>query len=113
MLRLSGGMRVNQAIERRVLLAADYIASSGATVRQAARVLGVSKSTVHKDLQTRLPQLSAPLAREVAAVLGKNKAERHLRGGEATRKRYARLREAHEQGAGRAPSEYASGADRE
>ena len=84
---------MNQAIERRVLLAADYIASSGATVRQAARVLGVSKSTVHKDLQTRLPLLSAPLSREVAAVLGRNKAERHLRGGEATRRRYARARE--------------------
>ena len=86
-------MRVNQAIERRVLLAADYIASSGATVRQAARVLGVSKSTVHKDLQTRLPQLSAPLFEEVAAVLHKNKAERHLRGGEATRRKYSELRE--------------------
>ena len=86
-------MRVNQTIERRVLQEADYIASTGATVRPAARVLGVSKSTVHKDLQTRLPLLSAPRAREVAAVLGRNKAERHLRGGEATRRRYARARE--------------------
>ena len=70
---------MNQAIERRVLLAADYIASSGATVRQAARVLGVSKSTVHKDLQTRLPQLSAPLFEEVAAVLHKNSRSRIFR----------------------------------
>jgi len=85
-------MRVNQAIERRVLKAADYIASTGATVRQAARVLGVSKSTVHKDLQTRLPQLSGALAREVNAVLRRNKAERHLRGGEATKRRYARMK---------------------
>ncbi len=85
-------MRVNQAIERRVLKAADYIASTGATVRQAARVLGVSKSTVHKDLQTRLPQLSGALAQEVGAVLSRNKAERHLRGGEATRRRYARMK---------------------
>jgi len=85
-------MRVNQAIERRVLKAAEYIASTGATVRQAARVLGVSKSTVHKDLQTRLPQLSGALAREVNAVLSRNKAERHLRGGEATRRRYARMK---------------------
>ncbi len=85
-------MRVNQAIERRVLRAADYIASTGATVRQAARVLGVSKSTVHKDLQTRLPQLSGALAKEVGAVLSRNKAERHLRGGEATRRRYARMK---------------------
>ncbi|MDO5378817.1 MAG: sporulation transcriptional regulator SpoIIID [Clostridia bacterium] len=83
---------MNQAIERRVLKAAEYIASTGATVRQAARVLGVSKSTVHKDLQTRLPQLSGALAREVNAVLSRNKAERHLRGGEATRRRYARMK---------------------
>ena len=85
-------MRVNQAIERRVLKAAEYIAGSGATVRQAARVLGVSKSTVHKDMELRLPQLSDPLSREVAAVFARNKAERHLRGGEATKRRYASLR---------------------
>ena len=85
-------MRVNQAIERRVLLEAEYIAKHGATVRRTARALGVSKSTVHKDMETRLPQLSRPLAREVAQVFARNKAERHLRGGEATRKRYARLR---------------------
>ena len=82
-------MRLNQAIERRVLMAAEYIAATGATVRQTARKLGVSKSTVHKDMETRLKQLSGPLAKEVAAVFAKNKAERHLRGGEATRMRYA------------------------
>ena len=86
-------MRVNQAIERRVIAAAEYIATTGATVRAAARVLGVSKSTVHKDMETRLAQLSEPLYREVAAVFARNKAQRHLRGGEATRRRYARLRE--------------------
>ena len=84
---------MNQAIERRVLKAAEYIASNGATVRQAARVLGVSKSTVHKDMELRLPQLSGALAREVNAVFARNKAERHLRGGEATRKRYANLKQ--------------------
>ena len=62
-------------------------------MRAAARVLGVSKSTVHKDMETRLAQLSEPLYREVAAVFARNKAQRHLRGGEATRRRYARLRE--------------------
>ena len=82
---------MNQAIERRVLTAAEYIVKNGATVRQAARVLGVSKSTVHKDMEKRLPGLSAPLFREVSAVFARNKAERHLRGGEATRRRYARL----------------------
>lgn len=86
-------MRVNQAIERRVLQAADYIVANGATVRQAARVLGVSKSTVHKDMELRLPQLSGALAREVTAVFARNKAERHLRGGEATRRRYAQIRD--------------------
>ena len=83
---------MNQAIERRVLKAAEYIAQSGATVRQAARVLGVSKSTVHKDMELRLPQLSGALACEVSAVFARNKAERHLRGGEATKRRYASLR---------------------
>ena len=85
-------MRLNQAIEKRVLKAAEYIAQHGATVRQTARAFGISKSTVHKDMETRLPQLSSALSREVAQVFAKNKAERHLRGGEATRKRYARLR---------------------
>ena len=85
-------MRVKAAIEKRVLAAAEYIAETGATVRQTARMLGVSKSTVHKDMETRLPQLSSALACEVAQVFAKNKAERHLRGGEATRRRYEKLR---------------------
>ena len=78
------------AIEKRVRRAAEHIASTGATVRQTARLLGVSKSTVHKDMETRLPQLSGALAKEVAAVFARNKAERHLRGGEATRNKYRR-----------------------
>ena len=86
-------MRVNQAIEKRVLQAAEYIARTGATVRQTARVLGVSKATVHKDMETRLPALCGALKREVDAVFSRNKAERHLRGGEATRRRYARMRD--------------------
>ena len=81
-------MRVKAAIEKRVRREAEHIASTGATVRQTARVLGVSKSTVHKDMETRLKQLSEPLFQEVTAVFAKNKAERHLRGGEATRKKY-------------------------
>ena len=86
-------MRVKAAIEKRVLEAAAYIAATGSTVRQTARRLGVSKSTVHKDMETRLPKLSDALAKEVAAVFAKNKAERHLRGGEATRRRYAKIKE--------------------
>ena len=76
------------AIEKRVLRAAEHIAATGATVRETARLLRVSKSTVHKDMETRLPQLSSALSKEVAAVFAKNKAERHLRGGEATRNKY-------------------------
>ena len=52
-------MRVKAAIEKRVLREAEHIAATGATVRQTARMLGVSKSTVHKDMETRLPQLPA------------------------------------------------------
>ena len=85
-------MRVNQAISSRVIQEAEIIAGTGATVRQTARLLGISKSTVHKDMETRLPMLSPPLAKEVAAVFARNKAERHLRGGEATRRRYAERR---------------------
>ena len=81
-------MRVKAAIEKRVRRAAEHIASTGATVRQTARLLGGSKSTVHKDMETRLPQLSSALAKEVAAVFARNKAVRHLRGGEATRVKY-------------------------
>ena len=82
-------MRVDQTISSRVIREAEIIAGTGATVRQTARLLGVSKSTVHKDRESRLLKLSPPLAKEVAAVFARNKAERHLRGGEATRKRYA------------------------
>ena len=85
-------MRLNQAIEKRVIGSAEYIVAHGATVRQTARMLGVSKSTVHKDMEMRLPKLSGALEKEVAAVFAKNKAERHLRGGEATRRRYAQKR---------------------
>ncbi|MGN0775613.1 MAG: sporulation transcriptional regulator SpoIIID [Candidatus Ventricola sp.] len=83
---------MNQAISSRVIQEAEIIAGTGATVRQTARLLGISKSTVHKDMETRLPMLSPPLAKEVAAVFARNKAERHLRGGEATRRRYAEKR---------------------
>ena len=83
---------MDPAIERRVREEAEYIVANGATVRQTARVLGVSKSTVHKDMESRLPKISVAMAREVCAVFGRNKAQRHLRGGEATRRRYERLR---------------------
>ena len=81
---------MRQDIELRVVSIAHAMVFSGATVRALAREYGVSKSTVHKDMESRLAALSAPLHKEVAAVMAKNKAERHLRGGEATRRRYAK-----------------------
>ncbi|HEX2952734.1 MAG TPA: sporulation transcriptional regulator SpoIIID [Bacillota bacterium] len=75
-------------IQKRVLDLSQYIADRRATVRQAAKFFGVSKSTVHKDVTERLPRLNRGLAREVKRILDTNKAERHLRGGEATRKKY-------------------------
>lgn len=75
-------------IYKRVMDLGTFIIDRRATVRQAARRFGVSKSTVHKDVTERLYDLNRNLAREVKRVLETNKAERHLRGGEATRKKY-------------------------
>ncbi|GAB6273633.1 MAG: sporulation transcriptional regulator SpoIIID [Peptococcaceae bacterium] len=75
-------------IQKRVLDICAYILETQATVRQAALVFQVSKSTVHKDMTERLPSLSKKLAQEIRIILDHNKAERHLRGGEATRKKY-------------------------
>ena len=69
---------------------AQLIIQTTDTVRQTADVFGISKSTVHKDVSERLPRINKQLAEEVKRVLDKNKAERHLRGGEATRQKYAR-----------------------
>lgn len=79
-------------IKERVLEVAVYIVENRATVRQAASVFKVSKSTVHKDVTERLPGLNEHLAREVRKILDINKAERHLRGGEATRRKYRALK---------------------
>ena len=74
--------------EERALKMAEYIAESGATVRRCAQIFGVSKSTVHKDLRTRLRPQNPALYFAVQCVLKKNKAERHLRGGAATKAKY-------------------------
>lgn len=79
--------------EERAVAAAEYIIENKATVRSAARRFGVSKSTVHKDVSERLSRISLPLFAEVKAVLEQNKRERHLRGGEATKQKYERIRE--------------------
>ena len=75
-------------IEERACALADYIIENRATVRAAAKKFGVSKSTVHKDLQDRLPSINRSLYQQVKAVLDENKAQRHIRGGIATRKKY-------------------------
>ena len=75
-------------IRKRVLDISTYIMESKATVRQTATVFGVSKSTVHKDMTERLPSINKQLAKKIKTILDFNKAERHLRGGEATRKKY-------------------------
>ena len=68
-----------------------YVAETGATVRAAAKVFGISKSTAHKDLTVRLKENNLTLYKEVAAVLEKNKSERHIRGGLATKEKYLHL----------------------
>jgi len=75
-------------VQLRVIEAAEYILKTGATVRACADVFGVSKTTIHKDMRERLPELSPGMAKLVDAVLNKNRAERHLRGGQATREKY-------------------------
>lgn len=79
---------MREYIEERALEIGEYIIESSATVRQAAKRFGVSKSTVHKDLTDRLIEINPTLAREVRKVLDVNKSERHIRGGLATKEKY-------------------------
>lgn len=79
---------MKEYIEERALEIAKYIISEKATVRQAAGVYGVSKSTVHKDVTERLPKINPLIAVMVKQVLDQNKAERHIRGGKATKLKY-------------------------
>ena len=74
--------------EERAVAVGRYIVRTGATVRAAAEVFGVSKSTVHKDVSQRLKVLNPALYRQVREILDTNKSERHIRGGLATKKKY-------------------------
>ena len=87
-------------IEQRACDLAVYIIENKSTVRAAAAQFGVSKSTVHKDLVERLPHFNRTLYLQVKKVLEENKAERHIRGGMATRRKYRG-----EQTENRSPSE--------
>ena len=79
---------MERTMEDRAQKLAVYMIETGGTVRSAARQFGISKSTGHKDLQPRLPKCDPVLDRKVRAVLDVNKAQRHLRGGAATREKY-------------------------
>ena len=79
---------MKEYIEKRAMEIADYIIRERATVRQTARIYGVSKSTVHKDVTERLPKINPLKASQVKVVLDINKAERHIRGGKATKMKY-------------------------
>ena len=78
--------------EERAVRLAQYIIEQEATVRQAAAQFGISKSTVHKDITDRVEKIDPELARSVRKVLEVNKAERHIRGGMATREKYLHRR---------------------
>jgi putative DeoR family transcriptional regulator (stage III sporulation protein D) len=86
-----GGLLLKGNIEQRAADLAVYIIENRATVRSAARKFGISKSTVHKDLSERLQHINRALYLQVKEVLDVNKAERHLRGGMATQKKYLEM----------------------
>lgn len=77
-------------IKERVNEVGNYIIRTQSTIRKTAKQFKISKSTVHKDLSERLPGINPALAAKAKAVMEKNKAERHLRGGMATRDKYAK-----------------------
>ena len=79
---------MKEATQERAVILGEYILDTGATVRAAAKVFKISKSTVHKDVTERLYHDDPQLYREVKKILEKNKQERHIRGGLATRKKY-------------------------
>lgn len=79
-------------VQDRAILLAEYIIETGATVRAAAKVFKISKSTVHKDVAQRLKKINPQLYRQAKGVLEINKAQRHIRGGLATRRKYEGMR---------------------
>lgn len=92
---------MTEPMEKRACELAVYIIETGATVRAAARHFGISKSTVHKDITCRLGRNHPQLYAQARAVLDRNKQERHIRGGQATREKYrhqAAIRNARESG---------------
>lgn len=80
-------------VEKRCIDLGHYIVETKATVRQAAAVFGISKSTVHNDVTKRLSIINSLLCSEVKEVLDENKAQRHIRGGLATKEKYSKIKE--------------------
>ena len=83
---------MTDTIEERACALAVYMIETGATVRIAAKRFGLSKSTVHKDLSQRLPKYNRALYTQVRKILDQNKAQRHIRGGMATRAKYKKIK---------------------
>ena len=82
---------MTESLEKRACELAVYMIETGATVRSAAKHFQISKSTVHKDLSQRLPGYNPLLDQKVRQVLDLNRSERHIRGGEATKRKYQKL----------------------
>ena len=80
---------MKEYIEERAVKMAEYIVETGSTVRKAAKTFGISKSTVHKDVTERLMAIDPVLAAKARRILDVNKSERHIRGGLATKEKYA------------------------
>ena len=85
---------MKEYIEERAIEIANYIIEENATVRQTAKKFGISKSTVHKDVTIRLEAVDKRIYKQVCKVLDRNKSERHLRGGHATKIKYSEIRDA-------------------
>lgn len=84
-------MVLNMSYDERCEKLARYIIENNTTVRETAKIFGISKSTVHKDITEKLSKVNNALFLEVEKILQKNKSERHLRGGEATKQKYLKI----------------------
>ncbi len=82
-----------EIVEKRAVEIAHYIIDTNCTVRSAAKKFGISKSTVHKDITARLKDIDGDLFKEVDKIMQTNKAQRHIRGGQATKLKYSLLRQ--------------------
>lgn len=83
---------MNEIVEERAVELGEYIVANKSTVRAAAKTFGISKSTVHTDVAQRLKKVSPALYHEVREILEENKAQRHIRGGMATKEKYKKLK---------------------